>query len=139
MTCEKCYHNEVCKALYELNGIPRIGTTECAYFRDKDHLIEAPCAVGDKVYRFCEFPFSWDEKCQDCPHFEAGWYDDPSRCAKTKDGYKYAECLEIEECVVDLTDILGYMEQGAFGKTVFLTREAAEAAVEERRSKHDNS
>ena len=45
MTCEKCYHNEVCKALYELNGIPRIGATECAYFRDKDHLIESPNGV----------------------------------------------------------------------------------------------
>lgn len=49
MTCEKCYHNEVCKALYELNGIPRIGATECAYFRDKDHLIEAPCEIKPTV------------------------------------------------------------------------------------------
>lgn len=50
MTCEKCYHNEVCQALYELNGIPRIGATECAYFRDKDRLLELACMVGDPVF-----------------------------------------------------------------------------------------
>ena len=39
MSCEQCYHNEVCEALYEMNGIPRIGTSQCAYFRDKKDIV----------------------------------------------------------------------------------------------------
>lgn len=50
MTCEKCYHNEVCEALYKMNGIPRIGASQCAYFRDKSRFVELPCKVGDTVY-----------------------------------------------------------------------------------------
>lgn len=40
MTCDKCYHNEVCETLYEMNGVPRIGATECAYFKDKERVVE---------------------------------------------------------------------------------------------------
>ncbi len=40
MTCDKCYHNEVCSALYEMNGVPRIGASECAYFKDKARVVE---------------------------------------------------------------------------------------------------
>lgn len=105
-----------------------------------DHLlaegvIVPPCKVGDKVYRLCFFVFSWDEKCSKCDHFEVGWYDDPCQCRKSKDGYKCAECVEIEEEIVTIKDIFGYLYDGDFGKTVFLTREEAEKALAEREGK----
>ena len=40
MTCKECYHNEVCEALYELNGVPRIFACQCAYFRNAADVVE---------------------------------------------------------------------------------------------------
>ena len=40
MTCKECYHNEVCEALYELNGVPRIFACQCAYFRNTADVVE---------------------------------------------------------------------------------------------------
>ena len=40
MTCKECYHNEVCEALYELNGVPRIFARQCAYFRNTADVVE---------------------------------------------------------------------------------------------------
>ena len=125
MTCEKCYHNEVCKALYELNGIPRIGATECAYFRDKDRLIEAPLWVGQTVYSYNHylggvFAYSIDNvgigslgKSGVYWGFEANCHDE-----------------ETDELLDEIDFDLDYI-----GKTVFLTREAAEAALEARNDK----
>lgn len=47
-TCNGCVHCDVCDRLYELNGIPKIGTTYCGCFKDKSLL--APCEVGTVVY-----------------------------------------------------------------------------------------
>ena len=125
MTCEKCYHNEVCKALYELNGIPRIGATECAYFRDKDHLIETPLWVGQTVYSYNHhlggvFAYLIDNvgigslgKSGVYWGFEANCHDE-----------------ETDELLDEIDFDLDYI-----GKTVFLTREAAEAALEARNAK----
>lgn len=49
MSCENCYHNEVCEALWKMNGIPRIGKSQCAYFRDKSCLIEAPAKLKPTI------------------------------------------------------------------------------------------
>lgn len=123
MTCEKCYHNEVCKALYELNRIPRIGATECAYFRDKDHLLELPCAVGDAVYRvsfvnkkvemlkvegFLRNLASWKVHCT---HFIPSWL------ANKKEHI--------------------YIPFSSFGKTVFLTLGEAEKRLAEMEAKYE--
>ena len=50
MSCDKCLHNEVCTALYELNGIPRIGSSQCAFFRDGAKYVEVVCKPGTDVY-----------------------------------------------------------------------------------------
>ena len=128
MTCEKCYHNEVCKALYELNGIPRIGSSQCAYFRDKDRLLELPCAVGDKVYSIDEC------SCEDIDgvHTECEFYGygtDDMICT-IPNGEKCPYQYRIVECYVTEMNIL--MFKRIWGKTAFLTREAAEAALYER-------
>ena len=51
MTCKDCYHNEVCEALYELNGVPRIFACQCAYFRNAADVVEVV-------------------RCKNCMHYE---------------------------------------------------------------------
>lgn len=120
MTCEKCYHNEVCKALYELNGIPRIGTTECAYFRDKYHLLELPCTIGDTIYLVMPESSNFDNST----FVVTGWEID-------SEGKRiYRAVCEKDGRIIPLR----YGEPN-IGKTVFLTHEAAEAALEARNAK----
>ena len=45
--CKDCIHNEVCDRLYELNGIPKIGGTDCGCFKDKSDV--APQNEVDKL------------------------------------------------------------------------------------------
>lgn len=129
MTCEKCYHNEVCKALYELNGIPRIGATECAYFRDKYHLLELPCAAGSTAYRITKL-YNGDVIIAEGMMFEFTITHESSerdKCrfyfwAKADTNYtsrQYSKWCDFED----------------FGETVFLTREEAEKALKEREGK----
>lgn len=120
MTCEKCYHNEVCKALYKLNGISRIGATECAYFRDKDHLLELACTVGDAVYVVAP-----DTSYLDNSTFLVTGWEINSEGERT-----YRAVCEKNGRLIPLH----YGEQ-VIGKIVFLSLEAAEAAVEARNAK----
>lgn len=46
--CENCYHNEMCQALENCNGIMKIPANCCEYFRDNSLIVELPCRVGDK-------------------------------------------------------------------------------------------
>ena len=106
-----------------------------------DYLLEngvivPPCKVGDTVYQLDDIVWSWD--CGDCEHFEAGWYDDPSRCGKTGDCRKCPECINITEETVTLKDILSYMCYESFGKTVLLTREEAERELQRRQGDSSN-
>lgn len=51
--CKDCTHNEVCTALYELNGVPKVGgSTHCGYFSKMDDslLFRFPFRPGDTVY-----------------------------------------------------------------------------------------
>ena len=120
MICEKCYHNEVCEALYELNGIPRIGATECAYFRDNDHLLDLPCAVGDAVYVVMP---------------ESSYFDNSTFVVTGWEINSEGERTYRAVCEKDGRLIPLHFGEPNIGKTVFLTREAAKAAVEARNDK----
>ena len=128
-TCKDCIHYDLCNRAGTLFNHKAFGAEACHFFKNKDRLLDFPCAVGDMVY----MPWEWN-------------------------GAKGIACLE----VTTMSNIIGFgwsfgtdfdtddeeyadeykcgrFEFDDIGKTVFLTREAAEAAVEERRSKHDNS
>ncbi len=80
---------------------------EYEFLEEQGKLLKLPCAVGDTVYyldRFC-----------------SGSLDCPSRPCESCEDYQ----LEIYEGKFKLNDI------NDFGKTVFLTREEAEAALKE--------
>ena len=100
-----------------------------------DHLLAAgvivpPCKVGDVVYRLDDLV--WKSDCEECEHFEEGWYDCPSHCAKTKSAKKDPKCIEIREDVLSNHGLFHHLAFEDFGKTVFLTREEAEKALAER-------
>ena len=45
MTCKDCIHYEVCVARVAV-GSDKI----CSYFKDKSHIIESPCGIGDSIF-----------------------------------------------------------------------------------------
>lgn len=97
-----------------------------------DHLIAngfilLPCKVGDTVYVLETFPDS--DKCKDCEYFYEGGMGDFPSCEKTIRGDRAAECIEITEVIVTEKLLHWWLYMNAFGKTVFLTKEEAEAAL----------
>lgn len=109
------------------------GTSRCNIVADEllaNGVIVPPCKVGDTVYQLDDIVWSCD--CGDCEHFEAGWYDDTSRCGKTRDCRKCPECINITEETATLKDILSYMCYESFGETIFLTKEEAEQEIKKR-------
>lgn len=40
MTCNDCIHNEVCEELEQKNGISKIFTCQCAFFKNKADFVE---------------------------------------------------------------------------------------------------
>ena len=100
-----------------------------------NNVVVLPCAVGDIVYEIERLDF---ESCKHsgengdtCPYLyeEVGFgYE----CSKTRLGEKLLECSTIEPYDMrDLTDIFNRWNK--FGKTVFLTKEEAEAKLKEMR------
>lgn len=104
MTCKDCVHYKPC---FYAN------IDNCEYFKDKSKFIELPCKVGDKVWCI-------GTPCGGCECYNEIMKEEfIEKCRK-------CEKAEIIECKFDY-DLIG-----EFGKTVFLTREAAETALKER-------
>ena len=120
VTCKDCLHNHVCalwraQAGQDAKSWSDSDDWDCDYFADKSRFIELPCKVGDVVYFLLP-----DGDCE--TYVDVGavfaigvdalhtmWIS-----ARYESGLKY------------------YHTSEDFGKTVFLTREEAEAALAER-------
>ena len=100
---------------------------------NNSRFLELPCKVGDKVYRLKTL--TEVGKCIGCEYYFAGGMGDSPECEKTRIGDRPPECIEIEEVTLDLKDIYFCLYMDDFGKNVFLTREEAEKALEERKKK----
>lgn len=128
---------------------------ELAYAEKDGRLVVLPCKVGDTVYHIttCEyFPQVLDgtmygsdggpgtatgfycpcELAENCP-FDADDFD----CNINKKKFAVFEDEVVSLCINDCEmrvelGYSGYVDVSDFGKTVFLTREAAEAALKER-------
>lgn len=134
------------------NGV--VGIAECRYYNYDDFqkmarklanyedaeeqglLLRLPVAVGTTVYKIVNNT----DACYDCQHY-SDFYGMDAMCDKVKteniSGPRYADkplCekqfLEIIEFKADLDFI--FRHRNDFGKTVFLTREEAEAALAEK-------
>lgn len=77
--------------------------------------------------------YACSKECGDCEFYCPPWPGEPAYCDKTKDGTKATECIEIKEIVATQHEIYYWLYAECFGKTVFLTKEEAEKALEETR------
>lgn len=116
MTCKDCIHYNICA----INGIDVENTTLkkelcCGEFKDKSRFIELPCKVGDVVYviknnKICAKDIVYYNKIH-------------SRVAEQNE--EYWHCVDKDRISINV--ITFYPEN--IGKTVFLTKEEAEAKV----------
>lgn len=108
--CENCYHAGVCSYILDCE----IYGWDCEDYKDKSHIVELPCRVGDVLFTTeynCDSNSSYIEKI---------------------------ECISIEihDCGIAIycksieRNYDTYVPED-FGKTVFLSREEAERALEE--------
>lgn len=127
-TCKDCLHREACMKFNKvrvevLEKTASRGADElCDIFTDKSRFIELPCKVGDTVYAYCEDFFVI------LPYFVENMnigYIGKSRNYILYEANCHADETDelIDEIDFDFDDI---------GKTVFLTKEEAEAAIAER-------
>lgn len=105
---------------------------ELAQAEKDGRLVVLPCKAGDTVYSIeplwlgaivCE-----ESKCRTCDCFYEGGMGDYPSCLRKEDEW----CLAITEETATLRNIVNWMAGTDFGKTVFLTREEAEAALKKR-------
>lgn len=125
--CRNCVHWEVCReyvtGLAAARGVDLDATEleqifdsdDCDHFQDRSRFVELPCKVGDTVFVVEKIAKEWKIIKDHVETIGIGYYADGVNIYQF-DGIK----------------IDGYFED--FGKTVFLTREAAEQALKERES-----
>ena len=114
MNCKDCIHNNVCTLWraaenQDARAYAELSNGECGCFQDKSSFINPPCKIGQTVYRITK---------------------------------RYGHYEVLERTVLCLTyyrDYFGGISWSIFtttedklGKTVFITREEAEAAIAER-------
>lgn len=104
MKCENCIHHKVCSLFYE-----NPETKLCYSFEDKELYIKLPCKIGTEVYGV-------STPCGGCEYYNNSLKEALNTCRRCNKkevinfGFSY-------DCISE------------FGKTVFLTREEAEAAL----------
>lgn len=115
MTCERCFHYKVCEGHLILNDIPM---ELCGLFKDKSHIVEIPCNVGDTVYANCDtFNKVIGYSVKDI-HID----EEATTFFATAFDCYYNEFLDEIEFKID-----------EIGKTVFLTEEEAESKLKKLR------
>lgn len=125
--CRECLHDEVCSLTHCGQSIACCDFVNAERYHEimqaerEGRLVILPCKVGDSYYlveRFCT---------------EGGYYDEKKQVSLGTCEWCSEECdreNRVVECRFNSAiDIL--MKERFFGKTVFLTREAAEKALEE--------
>ena len=128
MTCKDCIHYEACHDMYYEEHATRHfdpekhnAEKECGYFKDRSRFVELPCKIGDTVYSI----YKGDIEAHIVNRLEFCTVGNNSEC---QDYFGTAE--GIDDCDENFSFI--NFTKATFGKTVFLTREAAEQALKER-------
>ena len=108
--CENCYHARAClNSLSENKGLNNAESFVCEHYKDKSLIVELPCNVSDIVYEVDGEIYELKIK----------------KVIVSKSNMEF-ECFDIDsidDAEFNLNDI---------GKTVFLSHEEAERALEER-------
>ena len=121
-----------------MNGIPKVGASQCAFFKDKSLSVDLPCAVGDKVYVITE-----KHPCYACMYVGDFCHKNCAVKDKSKLVVKEAKMFyflfsemsnKIQVEVAQSTHLVMHFlhfDIKDFGKTVFLTEEEARARLKE--------
>jgi len=103
MTCEYCVHFGVCPSKQE-------ATKPCCFFKNRYKFVELPCKVGDTAYVLC----TMRSVCDSTP----------------KPAIKEGPITELRfNFNMELLATVHNIATGVIGKTVFLTKEEAERAL----------
>lgn len=121
--CKECICEKVCRYNDGVNSYCKSNFV-CPYFKDRSTIIESPCKFGDYVYETVLY------KDKTLSHINIhkvvglhiGNFPDLR-------GHKRQEYL-VTHC--EIMNFLSRVSLNKLGKTVFLTREAAEQALRER-------
>ena len=128
-TCKDCIHNSVCSLWRAEEGqdakfYAETEDGKCDFFKDKSRFVELPCKVGDVVYVLTsDSPTGFEE----------------SRVKRmTLSNFSGGMTIKFKiPCVYDdWGKAFWQFSSEDFGKTVFLTREDAEAEIERRKHEH---
>lgn len=125
--CENC-HNKLPECCEEDRcSVPIEALSKLAAYEDAEEaglLIRLPCKVGDTVYTVdldcrdnpdqSKMCFCWNKSCKDCDKAYLRVWENHTKTADVRS-------------IVSEMGLCG--EKGGFGKTVFLTRAEAEAAL----------
>ena len=107
--CKNCLHAPVCKKLPKMPGAI---VAECNEFKDKSRFVELPCKIGDTVW-----------------------------CIRNFHGHKHPQMGIVSEMhftrEMKLHIVVKYVGCGQWGEKIFATREAAEAAINNKENKHE--
>lgn len=115
MTCRDCIHFKACDEMARANGVDEFNTMyaeKCEDFSDRSAWVKLPCKVGDILY-------------------------EPTDRGTISEYEVTAVYVELFSIFVEWRiseDIVHGINSNEIGKTVFLTREEAKQALEERES-----
>ena len=119
--CKNCIKADVCKIAKEFKKEPADGMyiEGCEHFKDRSKFVELPCKVGDTVY------FATKDR------FNSATIDEITITENGMQFYwlQYDKSYEITEIWDD-----GTFSDKDIGKTVFLTRESVEKALEDQKN-----
>lgn len=104
ITCKDCIHYDVC-GFNEYKDFNEI----CSFFKDKSRIVELPCEIGTKLF-LIDYPMA---------HHRLKRYEITGTRV-----VMVIECFESQSICKRLVDV-------HFGKTVFLTKDEAEAKLKE--------
>ena len=114
MNCKDCLHYEVCESYSKRESLATLYCAEeCPGFTNKSEWVHLPCKVGDIVYCFAP--------CFDTDH--------------------HPKLKVVEKEIIELKTIATIFglnfDVDSIGKTVFLTREESEKALEDMRKEDE--
>ena len=129
MTCRDCLHLDACKDLLEAMGYTVDGDGDsaderCDQYQDKSRFVELPCKIGDVVYSLYRW---WRKEDGIVPYQITNLTITQNKKGEWKK--KYRAMWLVDGKTRDRALDFGFDE---IGKTAFLTREAAEAAIKEK-------
>lgn len=120
-SCKDCVHYDACE--WFGNIYTEEMADECLRFKPKSSFVELSCEVGSTVYEI-------EKNCLACLHYTDGGYSDFCECTLDDDKSMF-ECDFDKECIYSIIPKpFDYGMLRSFGKTVFLSREEAEKALQ---------